>query len=108
MWTLDNALKLIRETQETAKGFGYHICLGGSVLNKGESIKDLDLYFIPLVGVEESIERLLQSLYIGWGDGEEFGYIESYQKLSPYRHTIRFKGIKPSDAFIGTVEVFIV
>lgn len=108
MWTLDKAIKLVRDTQSTAFSFGYHICLGGGVLNKGNSEKDLDLYFIPLVGVHESFDRLVQSLDIGWGIGEEFGYDNSYDKVSPYRISLRFRGSKPSDAFIGTVEVFIV
>lgn len=48
MWTLDEALNLIREIQPQLRLQNYHVTLGGGVLNKGNSIKDLDLYFLPL------------------------------------------------------------
>lgn len=48
MWTLDEALVLIREKQPYAWEKGYHIVVGGSVINHGSSDKDLDLYLIPL------------------------------------------------------------
>ncbi len=47
MWTLEDALLLIREIQPRIYKFAYHVCLGGGVLNRGESEKDLDLYFSP-------------------------------------------------------------
>lgn len=47
MWTLDEALALIRKMQPEIRRFNYHVALGGGVLNKGRSDKDLDLYFIP-------------------------------------------------------------
>ncbi len=45
-WTLEEALILVRALQPTAWQYGYHLCLGGGVLNKGVSSKDLDLYFL--------------------------------------------------------------
>jgi hypothetical protein len=48
MWELEEALELIRALQEKAWSFGYHLCLGGGVLQKGRSEKDLDLYFLEL------------------------------------------------------------
>lgn len=48
LWTLPRALALIRSLQPLAHAIGFHICLGGGVLNKGWSNKDLDLYFIPM------------------------------------------------------------
>lgn len=108
MWDFEKALKLIRETQETAKSYGYHIALGGGVLNKGYSNKDLDLYFLPLVGIDENFDGLMLALNIGWGYGEEFGYKESFDKPTPYRMSLRFIGTKKTDAFIGVVEAFIV
>jgi hypothetical protein len=47
-WTLSDALALIRGLQPQIKPFGFHLCLGGGVLNTGSSRKDLDLYFLPL------------------------------------------------------------
>lgn len=48
MWTFKDAQELIVGLQPEAKKHGYHVALGGGVLNKGESTKDLDLYFLPL------------------------------------------------------------
>lgn len=47
-WTLDGALELVRIIQPQVRKFNYHLCLGGGVLNKGASDKDLDLYFLPM------------------------------------------------------------
>lgn len=52
MWTLDEALDLIRRIQPKLKPLGYHVCLGGGVLNIGSSEKDLDLFFVPLTNVD--------------------------------------------------------
>lgn len=109
MWTLLKALTLIRGTQETAKGYGYHICLGGGVLNKGVSNKDLDLYFIPLINDGMDPKGLVQSLEIGWGPSS--GEAESWSdptRHDPFSHKLRFTGSKPSDAFIGQIDVFII
>jgi hypothetical protein len=46
MWTLDNALPLIRRISPIARRHGFALALYGSVLDKGESEKDLDLFFI--------------------------------------------------------------
>ena len=48
MWTFEEAQKLITTMQPFAKEHGYHIALGGGVLNKLSSTKDLDMYFLPL------------------------------------------------------------
>ena len=42
-WYLDEALGLIRELQPNVFKFGYHLALGGSVLNVGLSVNDLDI-----------------------------------------------------------------
>lgn len=44
MWTLEQALVIIRLLQPKVYSMGWHLCLGGGVLNKGVSNKDLDLY----------------------------------------------------------------
>lgn len=48
VWTLDQALEMARYLQPLVKKYNYHIALGGGVLNKGLSFKDLDLYFMSL------------------------------------------------------------
>lgn len=47
MWTLEQGLTLVRHLQPLIRPTSYHVALGGGVLNKGYSDKDLDLYFIP-------------------------------------------------------------
>ena len=48
VWTYEQAHKVILKLQQDSRSFGYHLCLGGGVLNHGASGKDLDLYFLPL------------------------------------------------------------
>ena len=67
-WTLDDALKLIRGLQEPTRKYGYHITLGGSVLNDGKSNKDLDLYFQPCAGEYNKGEDLVKWLVSIWGE----------------------------------------
>lgn len=43
LWTLKQALALIRKWQPLAWGCGLHLALAGSVLNRGDSVKDLDI-----------------------------------------------------------------
>lgn len=50
MWTFEGAKSCINWFQTAAKNCGYHLCLGGSVLNYGSSQKDIDFYFLPLGG----------------------------------------------------------
>jgi hypothetical protein len=71
-WELEEALGLIRSLQPETRKFNYHLCLGGGVLNKGESKKDLDLYFLPMnngekVGTPNELVAWLDGL---WGRGE--------------------------------------
>lgn len=46
MWILDNALPLIRKISPIAQRHGFSVALYGSVLDRGGSEKDLDLFFI--------------------------------------------------------------
>ena len=48
MWTLNEALEYIRAVQPEFKKFNYHIGLCGSVLNNGESAKDLDIVVMDM------------------------------------------------------------
>jgi len=48
MWTLDEGVAVVRDIQEAVRPFGYHVALGGGVLNLGKSDKDLDLYFLAM------------------------------------------------------------
>lgn len=109
MWTLPQALNLIRETQTAAKGFGYHICLGGSVLNAGQSKKDLDLYFLPLLSESLDPKSLIQSLEIGWGLSSGDTASWTNPEPGPYHYRLVFSGYGKTHPFPGKrVEVFIV
>lgn len=57
-WTMADALALIRDLQPLVWELDYHVMLGGGVLNKGESEKDLDLFFSPLTGYEPRFDKL--------------------------------------------------
>jgi hypothetical protein len=46
LWTLEGALPIIRRIAAIAEEHGFTVALYGSVLMKGESESDLDLYFI--------------------------------------------------------------
>ena len=69
-WTSNGAKPVINWAQLASRIHGYHVCLGGSVLNNGKSEKDLDLYFLPMnadspvdpVGMKSWIETALGKL----------------------------------------------
>lgn len=44
-WTIEEGIKAARLFEPVAIKHGFHIALGGSVLHKGKSEKDLDLFF---------------------------------------------------------------
>lgn len=67
MWTLSQALELIRDLQPLVREEKYHMLLGGGVLNKGESDKDLDLVFIPLNGEESHPGKIVAMLFDVFG-----------------------------------------
>ncbi len=75
-WTLDDGLKLVRGLQPNAKRYGYHMTLGGSVLNLGISSKDIDLYFLPFNNskvAKEDPYALIEWLARMWGNYENIG-----------------------------------
>lgn len=62
MWTLDEAAKLAQSIEPAIRKLGYHTCLGGGVLHKGYSEKDLDLIFLQFhtnSGTKEKVEGYL-------------------------------------------------
>ena len=46
MWTLETAIPLIRKIAPIAQRHGFSVAFYGSVLDAGESNKDLDLFFV--------------------------------------------------------------
>lgn len=47
MWTLEQALKEIKNFEPKISAIGFHCALTGSVLYRGDSLKDLDLIIYP-------------------------------------------------------------
>lgn len=44
-WTIEEGILIARSLEPVAIKFGYHVALGGGVLVKGFSLKDLDIFF---------------------------------------------------------------
>lgn len=84
-WTLDGALALVRDIQPSIKPFQYHVLLGGGVLNKGYSEKDLDLYFLPFgdTGTPVDLPRLKDYLSIRLGTPAPLGYTADVDHAYP-------------------------
>jgi hypothetical protein len=72
MWTLKEALTLVRTLQPKLWQRSYHMALGGGVLNRGDSHKDLDLYIFPFNG-EIDLAPILPFLESEWGPSEVIG-----------------------------------
>lgn len=49
MWTINEAVDYIQELEPLIRGFNYCTALGGSVLHKGFSRNDLDVYLMPII-----------------------------------------------------------
>jgi hypothetical protein len=63
VWTMPEALALIRQIQGSLRPFGFHVALAGGVLNTDQSFKDLDLIFVPLTNEEApAVDRLISFL----------------------------------------------
>jgi hypothetical protein len=61
-WTLDDALKTLRELNPKLQAHGYCVALTGGVLFKGESAKDLDIVLYPLGSNETSYMPALNAV----------------------------------------------
>jgi hypothetical protein len=83
LWTLEQGIDMVRNLQVKSREFNYHVCIGGGVVNKGESSKDLDLYFLPLDN-GDAPDRLGLEIWLSdmWGDGEPISD-PSYENMSP-------------------------
>jgi hypothetical protein len=69
IWTLENALAIIRAIAPIAKNCNFYVALRGGVLNCGESDSDLDLCFLSREDPDVcSPRRLLQELTEGIRD----------------------------------------
>ena len=86
MWTLGTGLAVVADVQQPSRQFGYHVAMGGGVLNTGASNKDLDLYFLPLdggdrpnpVGLLEFLETLWGASAVALGNPDYPAYHSHY------------------------------
>jgi len=53
MWTLEQGLVVVRAIQPESRVYGYHVCLGGGVMNRGHSDKDLDIFLLPMCNCDQ-------------------------------------------------------
>lgn len=74
MWTLEESLDVVRSLQPVVKPLGYHVVIGGGVVNKGYSEKDLDLYFLPLDDNTRDGKAVVKHLNSIWGDWFPLGF----------------------------------
>lgn len=47
MWNIEQAVEFCRMIEPVAIAEGFHVALGGSVLIRGESKKDVDIFIYP-------------------------------------------------------------
>ena len=86
-WTTATAKPWINKFQKLSRDYGYHVCLGGSILNKGISEKDLDIYFLPMGDqIPQNPGGLLEKIGKKVNDTpEEFGPSSKYPETQfPY------------------------
>lgn len=62
VWALEGALAFVRSLDKAVRGAGYSVALGGSVLLRGESRKDLDLIVFPLSTAKQDLGALKKVL----------------------------------------------
>lgn len=103
IWTLEDGLSLVRTLQPESRQFGYHICLGGGVINNGQSKKDLDLYCLPLnnMSTKPNARGILGWLKETLGGWELIGGLEYGDGESHYTWKVKFRnGGRCVDVFI--------
>jgi hypothetical protein len=102
VWQIDEALDLVRLLQPLTRQFNYHLALGGSVLNRGRSDKDLDIYFLPLDNGDEVQPRELEN-WLGevYGPAKRLSGEAYKDDPSAYRSKVQLTHCgKRIDAFI--------
>lgn len=112
-WYLADALRLVQRLQAVAWPLGWHIALGGGVLNHGYSDKDLDLYVLPIYreGVKDEL-AVLTALVGALMPGElpapnyEDMIPESFQGRDHecFKYSVRISAMDG----VGQIELFVV
>lgn len=100
LWTLADALTVVRTLQPQLHARWWHVALGGGVLNRGSSAKDLDLYFLPFNGA--TTEAILPFLVEQWGEAKPLsGGDYPPDALFPVRCKFFIQDGKRIDVFIA-------
>lgn len=109
MWEINAGINMVRVLQEPVRAYNYHIAIGGGVINKGFSEKDLDLYFLPMGGFNKDRKSdpdgLIKFLEALWNTkakslGEDYGYDEKNEH-SIYKKAVKFmRGSERIDCFV--------
>jgi hypothetical protein len=101
LWTLEEGLELVRRLQPASRAFGYHVALGGGVLNNGSSFKDVDVYLIPLGDTDNQTDTAGAIAWLESELGESENISEGYAPGPAYAAKRSFaKDTKRIDLFI--------
>ena|ERR1017187_7973554 len=91
MWTLDEALMIVRSLQPDLKPLEWHVVLGGGVLNTGVSDKDLDLYILGFNGaILQNVAPVLVLLSSRFGIASQITDADEYPEDPRYREKVKF------------------
>lgn len=108
LWTLEQALIVVRFLQPLIRTAHYHLALGGGIINAGQSNKDIDLYFLPLENLPDNKEAEPQAKMKGlldaiYGEGQPLIHAE-YGEPGPnsvYQYKLTYTiNDKRADVFI--------
>jgi len=102
MWTLDEARSEIVRVQLPSRAYGYHVALGGGVLNNGKSFKDLDVYFLPLDDTTNTPNPMSLQIFLKsvWGQSTPISD-DSYGPSKYYALKLKFSvNHKRIDVFV--------
>ena len=114
VWTLEQGLKLLRFLQPKVRQFNYHVAIGGGVVNRGFSTKDIDFYFLPLLNSSEAtdsgglLEFLTEQLGAWEVIGPGFEITDNYEVtqddhlFEKGKFKFNYKGKKRIDCFIAS------
>jgi hypothetical protein len=93
IWNLEQGLRVVRALQPSTRNYGYHLAIGGGVINKGQSDKDLDLYFLPMGGFNGEPKSdsggMLAFLESLWGGAKPLASLGANEN-GFYKHAVQF------------------
>ncbi len=94
MITIEKGIEIARIVETVVSAVGYHCGLGGSLLHKGQSEKDIDIFIYPHNGYELRPDALRNALRLarftcrgnnGNSEFQDSKVIESWDYVGGYR-----------------------